>query len=331
MQYVKFGNTGVEVSRLCLGGMMFSRKLDLETSRRVVDEALGAGINFIDTAESYGDSEEFLGKILTGRRDKVFLASKVYTKRASDGHCGRNSRVNIIHSLERSLRLLQTDHVDLYQLHHHDADTPIEETLEVLDQMVKQGKTRYIGVTNHYAWQTAHMIGQANRHAWEPLVSIQCSYSIVDRPIETETVPMAKKFNLALMTYYPLRGGVLTGKYTRGQSIPENSRAAQDPKIQRLLERPRLWELLDKLAAIAQRNNLKLNQLAILWLLAKDYITTPIIGGSKLEHFRDIYQIADTRLSEHDVNEIDELSKDFIYKPFVNQPVQGGPSLAEPW
>src|SRR5437762_5443829 len=167
MQYIRFGNTGMQVSRLCLGAMMFSRKMDFETSRRTIDEAIERGVNFIDTAESYGESEEFLGRILEGRREKIYLATKVYTKRARDGRVGRNSRVNLLHSLERSLKLLRTDYVDFYQLHHPDPDTPIEETLSTLHRVVRQGKVRYIGVSNHYAWQMAHMIGLSNTFHWE--------------------------------------------------------------------------------------------------------------------------------------------------------------------
>jgi aryl-alcohol dehydrogenase-like predicted oxidoreductase len=331
MQYVQFGNTGMEVSRFCLGAMTFSRQLDLEGSRRVVDEAIERGVNFIDTAESYGDSEEFLGKILEGRRDNVYLATKVYNKRARDKHAARNSRQNIIFSLERSLRLLKTDHVDLYQLHHPDAQTPIEETLSTLDQLVKQGKIRYIGVCNHYAWQMAYMIGLANTFQWEPIVSIQCRYNILDRPIEVETVPMSKKFNLAIMAYGPLCGGVLSGKYKRGQAPPEGTRAEKDKTLQQLLGNPKSFDVLDKLNEIAKRNSVALNQLAILWMMAKSYITTPILGGTKPEHFRTIYDIADKNISEADVKEIDQISGEFIYRQFQNQPVKEGPALAEQW
>ncbi|HEX8523341.1 MAG TPA: aldo/keto reductase [Tepidisphaeraceae bacterium] len=331
MQYVSFGRTGMQVSRFCLGGMMFSRKLDLDQSRQVVDEALDQGVNFIDTAESYGDSEEFLGNILASRRDKVYLATKVYTKRATDGRCGRNSRVNIINSLERSLKLLQTDYIDLYQLHHPDTETPPEETLSTLDLIIRQGKVRYVGVTNHYAWQMAAMIGQAKLHGFAPIVSIQCSYSIVDRPAEMETVPMAQRFNLALMAYYPLRAGVLTGKYKSPTDIPADSRAQQDPKVQRLLKHPKLFDVLDAVKTVGEKHQLKMNQVAMLWLLSKPWVTTPILGGSHPDHFRDTYAIAGRALPPEDLQRIDEVSHDFVYKPFVNQPVEAGPSLTEQW
>lgn len=333
MQYISFGNTGMQVSRFCLGAMSFSRTIDFDATGRVIDEAIDRGVNFIDTAESYGDSEDFIGRALQtdGKRDRIYLATKVYTKRARDGRAGRNSRTNIIFSLERSLKLLRTNHVDLYQLHHPDADTPIEETLSTLDQLVKQGKIRHIGVTNHYAWQMAYMVGLSNTWGWEPLVSIQCRYNILDRPIEIETMPMAKKFNLAIMAYGPLCGGLLSGKYQRGQPPPKGTRAERNQSLQKMLQNPRTFDVIDRLNQIARRNNMQLNQLAILWLLAKPYLTSPILGGSKPEHFRSIYEIADRSLPENDVKEIDELSSDFIYRPYQNQPVTEGPALAEQW
>lgn len=323
----------MEVSRFCLGAMTFSRKIDFDGTARIMDEAMEHGVNFIDTAESYGESEDFVGRSLQqgGKRDRVYLATKVYTKRARDGHSGRNSRTNILFSLERSLRLLRTDHVDLYQLHHPDADTPIEETLSTLDHLVKQGKIRHIGVTNHYAWQMAYMIGHCNTWGWEPLVSIQCRYNILDRPIEIETVPMAKKFNLAIMAYGPLCGGLLSGKYHRGQPAPQGTRAEKDKTLQKMLENSKTFDVLDRLNEIARRNGVQLSQLAILWLMAKPYLTTPILGGSKAEHFRSIYDIADRSLSENDVKEIDDLTGDYAYRPFQNQPVREGPALAEQW
>lgn len=317
MHYVHFGNTDMSVSRLCLGGMMFSRKMDYETSLRTIDEALNNGINFIDTAESYTDSEEYIGRALHGRRDNVFLATKLYTQRAADGKAGRNSRANISLSLDRSLKLLQTDRVDLYQLHHPDAQTPIDETMSALDGSLKQGKVRHVGVTNHHAWQVAYMIGCGC-----PIVSVQSRYNILDRPVEIETAPMAQSLTLAMMAYAPLCGGMLTGKYSRADRRPQDSRAYGDEKLQKLLSNDQAFDVIDQLRPIAQRNNIQLNQLAMLWLLAKPFITTPIVGGSKPEHFRPLYAIADRALPEQDLAEIDRISSAFVYRRFENQPVR---------
>ena len=328
MKYVRFGNTGMEVSRLCLGGMMFSRVIDADGTRRIVDEALDRGINFIDTAESYTDSEDFLGRALEGRRERVYLATKCYTKRARDGRCGRNSRVNLLFSIEHSLRQLRTDYVDLYQLHHPDPVTHVDETLSTLDLVVKQGKARHVGVTNHYAWHVAYMMSLAKANGWEPVVSLQARYNILDRVVENESFPMSRRFNLAFMAYAPLCGGLLSGKYARGQPPPDGARAARgDEKLQRRLGDQRAFDVIDQLKPIAEREGLSLNQLAILWLMFDPYVTSVIIGGSRPEHFRAAYDVADRKLSEQTMREIDDLSREFCYREFENQPVRGGPPV----
>ena len=323
MQYVQFGNTDLKVSKLCLGSMMFSRKIDADGTRAVIDEAIANGINFIDTAESYGDSEDYIGRALEGRRDNVIVASKVYTQRAGKEH-GRNSKANIELSLDRSLKLLRTGHLDLYQLHHPDAQTPLDETLATLDAAVKKGKTRYIGVTNHYAWQCATMIERAKRLGFDPIVSLQFRYNILDRIVEVESINMAKRFNLATMAYAPLCGGMLTGKYRRGETSKHGTRSEQDQKLQRLLANDNAFDVIDGLKTIASQENVELNQLAMLWLMSKDGLTTPILGGSKPEHFRSMYAIADRKLSAETVKQIDEMSCGFVYRRFENQPIKEG-------
>jgi aryl-alcohol dehydrogenase-like predicted oxidoreductase len=326
MKYVRFGTTELKVSQLCLGGMMFSRKIDPAGTRVIIDEALDHGVNFIDTAESYTDSEDYIGRALEGRRDKVILATKVYTKRAGE-LVGRNSRANIEISLERSLKQLRTDYVDLYQLHHPDAQTPLDETLETLDRAVKAGKVRYVGVTNHYAWQMATMIERAKRLGFDPIVSMQCRYNILDRIVEVETVPMAQRLGLAMMAYAPLCGGMLSGKYDRGQTQKSDTRSQDDEKLQKLLSNDAAFDVIDKLKAIARREEVELPQLAMLWLMSTPHVTTPILGGSKREHFQTMYPIADRSLSAETVAEIDEVSSGFVYRRFENQPIKEGPPL----
>jgi aryl-alcohol dehydrogenase-like predicted oxidoreductase len=327
MQYRSFGSTGMEVSRLCLGGMTFSREIDLDTTRRVVDEALDSGINFIDTAESYGDSEEFLGRALHGRRERVYLATKVYTQRIRDGRAGRNSRGNILFSLDRSLRLLGTDYVDLFQLHHPDEQTPLDETLSAMDLIIKQGKARYLGVTNHYAWQVSYMLAMTRRRGGSPIASLQCRYNVLDRIAEVETISMARRLGLALMTYAPLSAGMLSGKYHRGETRKPHTRSEENEKLQKLLSNDAAFDVIDRLREIAREQSVELNQLAWMWLLSKPDVTTPIVGGSKLEHFRSIYSIADRRLSPEVVRRIDDLSAGFIYRRWENQPAVDGPPV----
>ena len=333
MDYVKFGNAGIEVSKLCLGCMDFPVRLEEQEAARVVDTALDHGINFLDTADAYtqGESEEVLGRLIKGKRDEIILATKFWVKmydRPTGGGC---SRVHLMHAVEDSLRRLQTDRIDLYQLHHPDPNTPVEEVLSTLDTLVKQGKIRYVGVSNHYAWQMAHMLGVSALHDWEPLVSIQCRYNILDRVIENETVPFCQRFNIAMMTYGPLDGGILTGKYRRGEELPEDSRLAHSRHGRRRLTEA-VFDILDELKKIAEKYRIRLNELAIAWVLSKPYVTCPILGGSKPEHFTQVYGTVDREIAPEDLQRIDELSERYRYRTFENQGiVQGAPLALNRW
>jgi len=330
MQYVMFGNTGMKVSRFCVGAMMFGSRYGLDEARRTVDEALDNGVNFIDTADSYGESEEHLGQVLSKeKRDRVFLATKVFRQFCRDQRAGRNSRVNIINSLERSLALLKTDYVDLYQLHHPDVETPIEETLQTLDTLVKQGKVRYVGVSNHYAWQMAWMLGESKAHGWEPIVSYQANYNILDRQIERDATDFCRRFNMAIMCYGPLCGGILTGKYHGPEGIPEGSRAARNKYVQQYIEDETVCTIVEELREIARENDLQMNQAAILWLMSKPEATVMILGGTRPEHFTQIYEIADRQLPQDAIERIDAVSASRVYTPFVNQPFRQGPTVSQ--
>jgi len=333
MQYAKFGNTGMTVSRICLGAMSFGPEMPEEEAIRAVHHALDAGVNFIDTADAYGRGvgEEILGKALAGlSRDDIVVATKFWVPMYHKPNAGGCSRRHILRAVEDSLRRLKTDYIDLYQLHHPDPNTPVEETLSTLDNLVKQGKIRYFGVSNHYAWQMAHMLGVSALHNWEPLVSIQCRYNIRDRAVEVETVPFCQEFNIAMITYSPQDRGVLTGKYERGKPIPADTFAGKSQFVQDMLT-DETFHLLDELKKIAQKNDLGLNQLAVLWVLAKPFVTAPIVGGTKLEHFEQIYTIADRKLPDEDVETIDKLSEKYVHAPFLNQFVLGHKSLAKNW
>lgn len=328
MLYTPFGQTGVETSRLCLGTMGFGKEISPADCETVVAEALHHGVNIIDTAESYGESEAVLGNALAtdGRRDRVFLATKVHTRRAVGGKASRNSRANILASIDRSLKLLKTDYVDLYQLHHPDDVTPIEQTLEALDNIVRAGKARYVGVTNHYAWQMMFMLGESKRLELEPIVSYQTCYNILDRPIELEAVSFCRRFNVAIMAYSPLSGGLLSGKYERGAAAPPGTRLARwGKKLLAFHEDPHIHDILDELKAIAADRGVSLNQLAIQWLLGKPFVTTVILGGSKVSHYSPMYAIADQLLPEDVVKRIDELSSRQIFKDHRNQPHRDAP------
>lgn len=325
MLYTMFGNTGMKVSRFCLGTMNFPNDLELDESARLLDEAIDQGVNFIDTADSYDNSEEVLGKILSKeKREKIFLTTKVYKCFCRDGNIARNSRTNIINSLERSLKLLKTDYVDLYQLHHPDKDAPVDESLEALDTLVKQGKIRYVGVSNHLAWQMAYMLGESKAHNWEPLVSQQVPYNIIDRQIESSIVQFCQKFNIAIMCYGPLCGGLLTGKYLN--KIPEGCRMSGKQYYKDFyLDNEPVMDIVRQLSIIAKENDLGMNQLAILWLMSKPYATTILLGGRKTEHYQQIYEIADRELPDDIVKKIDEISAKRIHTRAMTLIFRDGP------
>ena len=332
MQYAMFGNTGMQTSRLALGTMTFGQRLDTDETRQVIDQALDAGVNLLDTADSYGPSEEVLGQILSqdGRRERVYLATKVFRRFCRDKKVARNSRVNILSSLEHSLKLLKTDYVDLYQLHHPDELTPIDETLAVLEQIIRQGKVRYVGVSNHYAWQMAYMLGRQDAQRLNPIVSYQANYNILDRQIEREATPFLKRFNMALMCYGPLCGGILTGKYHDEQGeprFPDGSRGAKAKKMQHYVEDETVQQVVTELRGLAQEQDLSLNQLATLWLLAKPYVTTVLMGGTRIEHFQQILEVADRELPEEVVQRIDDLSAPRVDTHYMNQPMAAGARL----
>ena len=330
MDTVRFGNSGLEVSRLCLGCMDFAERLEEKEAQRVLDAALEAGIHFIDTADAYGrgHNEEVVGRLIQGKRDDIVVATKLWVKmergKRNRGGC---SRIHLMRAIEDSLRRLQTDRIDLYMLHHPDPDTPAEETLSTMDTLVKQGKVRYWGVSNHYAWQIAHYLGLCALHGWEPPISLQCRYNIFDRVVENETVHFCRRFNIATMIYGPLDRGILTAKYQRGEAPPEGSWLARYKRGQEKLT-PELFDARDQLEAIAARYGILLNQLAVAWLLHRPVVTSVIMGGSKPEHFTQLHGVCDIELDPADIAAIDDLSLPWRYGPFTNQHIAQGTPLA---
>lgn len=333
MQYVRFGNAGIQVSRLALGCMDFPWRQEEPVAAEILGKALDQGINLLDTADAYGNgqSEEALGKLLKDKRDQVILATKFWVK-MYDRPNGRGcSRVHIMQAVDDSLRRLQTDYIDLYQLHHPDADTPVEETISTLDCLVKQGKVRYYGVSNHYAWQMAHMLGVSALHNWEPLVSVQCRYNILDRLIENEIVPFVERFDIATMIYSALDGGILAGKYRAGEEPAEGSRAHRSPLIRKRLTEEN-FAVVRELETIAKEYGIALNQLAYAWLLSKPYVTTVLLGGHQPEHFDSLYGVEEIEISAEHLARIDEISQHRRYGQFVNQAVvQGAPLSLNRW
>ena len=247
MQYRNLGSSGLKVSAIGLGTNQFGGKVDLQTTRDIIAAALEAGVNFIDTADIYqeGRSEEFIGQALAGKRSGVLLATKVYGEVGEGPNDRGASRHHIMQGVEDSLRRLQTDTIDLYQIHVWDEDTPIDETLRALDDLVHAGKVRYIGASNFSAWQLTWSNALAELRGWNKFVSIQPHYHMFEREIETELIPACQYFKIGILPYFPLAGGFLTGKYKQGEPAPEGSRGESSQYVQRYMT-PENYAIVEK-------------------------------------------------------------------------------------
>ncbi|MER7003059.1 aldo/keto reductase [Dactylosporangium sp. NPDC000555] len=285
MRYRRLGRSGLAVSVVGIGCNNFGGRIDAARSAEVVDAALDLGINLFDTADVYGTtagaSEEALGAALRKRRDDAIIATKfgMDTRGANGPDWGaRGSRRYILRAAEASLRRLGTDYIDLYQIHRPDPQTPIEETLAALDDLVRAGKVRYVGHSNFAGWQTADAAWTAETHHLTPFVSAQNRYSLLDRSVEADLVPALERFGLGLLPYFPLELGLLTGKYRRGDAPPPDSRLARDGFDRTLAEAP--WDRIERLSAFAEERGLDLLTVAIGGLAAKPAVSSVIAGAT---------------------------------------------------
>jgi aryl-alcohol dehydrogenase-like predicted oxidoreductase len=313
MDYRQLGRTGVQVSPLCLGCMMFGRRTSPEDSYTIIDRALDAGVNFLDTANVYarGLSEEITGEALrrNSRRQRVVLATKVHGRMADDDvNALGNSRRHIIAECEASLTRLKTDYIDLYQIHRPESATPIDETLRALDDLVRSGKVRYIGTSTFGAWQVVESLWASKELGLNRFVTEQPPYNILDRRIERELVPMAETFGIGLVPWSPIAGGLLSGKYRRDQPMPADSRFADqtNPNRQdRLVEQ--VYDVVEQLEPIAQSKDCTLVQLAVAWVLSQPGISSPIIGPRTMPQLEEYLGAPSVRLSQADLETIDQL------------------------
>ncbi len=312
MEYRNLGNTGLKVSQVSLGANNFGWFADQETSIPVINQALEAGINFIDTADIYdrGNSETFIGKALKGKRDKVIIATK-FSGPMGDGPNDRGgSRYYIMRAVEASLKRLQTDYIDLYQMHFPDAQTPIEETLRALDDLVRAGKVRYIGCSNFAAWQFSEALSTSRTHNLHSFATNQVRYNLLDRSIESELVPFCQAHNVGIIPWFPLAAGFLTGKYRKGEERPSDGRLSgpspAGPPGNRAydifftdsnFEKLAIWE------AFAKKHGHTVSELAIAWLLSKPYVSTVIAGARKVEQIKANVAAVDWKLSAEDLAE----------------------------
>jgi aryl-alcohol dehydrogenase-like predicted oxidoreductase len=310
--YRLFGRTGVKISPLTLGTMTFGKGADQEESARIVDRALDAGINSIDTSNSYGRgvSERFTGEALkrNGKRDRVFLASKFNFAMTEDDPNNQGvSRRHIISQVEESLRRLQTDHLDLYQIHRPHPEVAIDETLRALDDLVRSGKVRYIGSTTFAAWQVVEALWASDRLHLHRFVSEQPPYSLLDRRVERELLPVARTFGLGIIPWSPLGGGLLTGKYRRDQPPPEGTRYAQGGPIQAKRFTREAFDAIEPLQALADKKGVPLSRFALAWVVHQPGVTSPIIGPRTLDQLEDALAALEIDITEDDRRQIDQI------------------------
>jgi aryl-alcohol dehydrogenase-like predicted oxidoreductase len=308
VEYRQLGASGVRVSAIGLGTNQFGGVVDQQGVNEVVAGALDLGINFIDTADVYtqGRSEETLGVALKGRWDSVVLATKVRNKTGDGPNDQGASRYHIVNGVEASLRRLQSDHIDLYQIHRWDETTPIEEALRALDDLVRSGKVRYVGASNFAAWQLARANLLAEIRGWAPFVTIQPHYHMLERAIEQELVPYCNAHKVGILPYFPLAGGFLTGKYRRGEPAPAGSRGERSTYVQEYMTDAN-YAKIEQLEAWARERGHTLSELAHAWLLAQPQVSSVISGATKLEQVQANAKAAGWKLTGAELAEVNAM------------------------
>ena len=323
MRHVRLGRTGLAVSRLCLGTMTFGLQCDEKTSHAILDKAAAGGITFLDTADVYpqggtpetaGRTEEFLGRWLEGRREDFILATKC------SGAMGRRpwnrgtSRKHVLEAIEGSLRRLRTDYVDLYQVHHPDPNTPMDETLRAFDDVVRAGKARYVGCSNYHAYQVARALGRSELLGLARFDSVQPRYNLLFRQIERELLPLCGEEGLGVIPYNPLAGGFLTGKHQAGGAPTPGTRFTMGTGAQRYQDRywhDREFATVEALRPMAKEAGMSLVQLAVAWVLANPVITAAIVGASRPEQLDDVFPAVSKSLAADLKARLDELTREY--------------------
>lgn len=304
MEYRTLGSSGVLVSPICLGTMNFGGATNEKDSVRMIDMALSAGINFLDTANVYngGESEKVVGKAIKKKRENVILATKVYGRVAGqEGPNDENlSRHHIIKACDDSLKRLQTDYIDLYQLHRPSEFIQQDETLRALDDLVSSGKVRYIGSSTFPAWMIMEGLAISEKYGWIRYVSEQPPYNLLDRRIENELVPLAQKYNIALLPWSPLAMGIAIGKYLPGEDAPEGTRLAEGKNMMDVRVTQRGREVGAKVLDIATERDMTAAQLALLWVKDQPGITSPIVGPRTIAHMEDALPVLEMSLNDED-------------------------------
>ncbi|MBK3331636.1 aldo/keto reductase [Persephonella atlantica] len=322
MEYRILGSTGLKVSVICVGAMTFTEKgwrtagsMDFSEIKRVVDTAIDNGVNFFDTADIYafGESEELLGKALGDKKNDVIIATKVRGVMSEDPNDRGLSRYHIFKSIDKSLKRLGRDYIDLYQVHWWDNFTPIEETLEALNDLVRMGKVRYIGISDFAGWQIARSVTLQEMKGYSKFVSAQMYYSLLGRDIEFEVVPACQHLGLGILAWSPLAGGFLTGKYSR-ENLPEDSRYARMEKPFLRFDFEKGYFVVDELRKIAQKYEASVSQVALNWVKSKPFISSIIIGVRSVNQLLDNLGCVSWDLSEEDVEYLDQITQ--VERPY---------------
>lgn len=324
MDYLRLGKSGLKVSRICLGTMTYGSSqwrdwvLDEQESRPFIQRALEMGINFFDTADAYslGVSEEILGRALKdfSRREEVVIASKVFFPMGEKPNLGGLSRVHIMQAIDDSLRRLGTDYIDLYQIHRWDPETPIEETLEALHDVVKSGKVRYIGASSMFAWQFSKSLYLTDLHGWTRFVSMQNHYNLVYREEEREMMPLCRSEGIGVIPWSPLARGFLSGNRS-AQDWGETVRAKSDDFAHQMYYQESDFTVVERVVELAQQRGVTPSQIALAWLLHQEGVTAPIIGASKATHLEEDVAALDIELSQEELDKLQE--------PYTPHPVLG--------
>ena len=322
MKYRKLGNSGLRVSALGLGGNSFGSRADQATSIRIIHQALDQGINFIDTANIYSGtkSEQFIGEAIANRRHEVVIAPKAGLPCGKGPNDKGSSRYHIQREIEGSLKRLRTDYIDLYQIHSFDHNTPLEETLGTLDDLVRTGKIRYIGASNYAAWELMKALDISERKGLSRFISVQQSYSLADRTPEQELVPCCLDQGVGIIPYFPLAAGLLTGKYGDGTQIPEGSRLDKDPSsiLGKRLDTKHL-ELAKKVSLLAKDLDTSPAALSLAWLLSRSVVSTIIVGATREEQVIENLKCLSLTLDPSVIEVLDQASLSFRFgEPFAS-------------
>jgi len=329
MDYRQLGRSGLRVSALSLGTMTFGGRgsmasvgsTDVAGARRQLDMCLDAGVNLIDTADVYsaGVSEEILGEALEGRRDRLLLATKARMPMGDGPNDAGLSRHHIIAGCEASLRRMKVDHIDLFQVHEWDGQTPLEETLHALDTLVRDGKVRYVGASNYAGWQLMKALAVADAHGYQRFVSQQIHYTLQAREAEYELVPLTVDQGVGILVWSPLAGGLLSGKFRRGQRGPEGTRALSDWNEPPVRDQDALYDIVDALVEVGEAHGVSAAQVALAWLLGRPGVTSVVIGARTDEQLADNLAAANLELAAEERARLDAVSEPPLLYPYWHQ------------